>query len=184
MQRFNRLQNRICTIYITSYNQKVMKTIEIAAKISIFDEIELTNSQKKVIEAAKQATTGAYAPYSHFHVGAACLLDNGEIISGSNQENAAYPNGICAERTTLFYALAKYPEAKVLKLAVVACDDKGIFTTDIAAPCGACRQVIYETECRSNGQIEILLPTESNGTYVFRSIKDLLPFAFGPTNLI
>ncbi len=161
-----------------------MKTIEIAAKISIFDDIELTNSQKKVIEAAKQATKGAYAPYSHFHVGAACLLDNGEIISGSNQENAAYPSGICAERTTIFYALAKYPDAKVHKLAVVACDDQGNYSPDIAAPCGACRQVIYETECRSNGPIEILLPTNSNGTYVFKSIKDLLPFGFGPTNLI
>lgn len=166
------------------YSTIDMKTKEIAAKISIFDEIELSEEQKNVIEAAKRATTGSYAPYSHFKVGAACLLDNGEIISGSNQENAAYPSGICAERTTLFYAMAKYPEAKVLKLAVVACDDEGVFTDDIAAPCGACRQVIYETECRSKGPIEILLPTAKEGVYVFESIKILLPFGFGPENLI
>lgn len=161
-----------------------MKTIEIAAKINILDDIELTNSQKNVINAAKKATSGSYAPYSHFKVGAACLLDNGEIISGSNQENAAYPSGLCAERTTLFYAMAKYPNAKVLKLAVVACDDKGNFSEDIASPCGACRQVIFETECRSKGPIEIILPTASNGNYIFKSIKDLLPFGFGPGNLI
>lgn len=161
-----------------------MKTKEIAAKIHIFDEIELSEEQKNVIEAAKRASAGAYAPYSHFRVGAACLLDNGEIVSGSNQENAAYPSGICAERTTLFYAMAKYPEAKVLKLAVVACDDQGVFTDKIAAPCGACRQVIYETECRSKGPIEILLPTANDGVFVFESIKILLPFGFGPENLI
>lgn len=161
-----------------------MKTIEIAAKIQIFDDIELTREQKNVIEAAKNATSGSYAPYSRFHVGAACLLDNGEIISGSNQENAAYPSGICAERTTLFYAMAKHPNAKVLKLAVVACDDDGIFTEEVAAPCGACRQVINETECRSGGPIEIILPTAKKGNYVFKSIKDLLPFSFGPEYLI
>lgn len=161
-----------------------MKTIEIAAKISILDEKELTTSQKNVVDAAKKTSINAYAPYSHFHVGAACLLDNGEIICGSNQENAAYPSGICAERTTLFYAMSKYPSAKVLKLAVVASDDQGNFTEDIAAPCGACRQVIFETECRSKGDIEILLPSKNEGIYVFQSIKDLLPFAFGPTNLI
>lgn len=161
-----------------------MKTIEIAAKISILDEKELTNSQKNVIDAAKKASINAYAPYSNFHVGAACLLDNGEIISGSNQENAAYPSGICAERTTLFYAMSLYPKAKVLKLAVVACDKNGELKEGIAAPCGACRQVIYETECRSSGDIEILLPSKNEGIYVFKTIKDLLPFAFGPTNLI
>ncbi len=161
-----------------------MKTKEIAAKIHIFDEIELSETQKNVIDAAKRATSGAYAPYSHFKVGAACLLDNGEIISGSNQENAAYPSGICAERTTLFYAMAKYPEARVLKLVVIACDNQGVFTDSIAAPCGACRQVIYETECRSHSPIEILLPSAKEGIYVFNSIKELLPFGFGPGNLI
>ena len=161
-----------------------MKTIEIAAKIQIFDDIELSKEQKNVIEAAKKATSGSYAPYSHFHVGAACLLDNGEIISGSNQENAAYPSGICAERTTLFYAMAKYPNAKVKKLAVVACDDNGVMTEKISAPCGACRQVIYETECRSGGPIEIILPTANDGNYIFKSTKDLLPFGFGPDFLI
>ncbi len=161
-----------------------MKTFEIAAKISIFDELELTEEQKNVVEAAKKATAGSYAPYSRFHVGAACLLNNGKIITGSNQENAAYPSGICAERTTLFHAMHQYPNAKVLKLAVVACDDNGQFLEEMAAPCGACRQVIYETECRSKGPIEILLPTAKNGIYVAKSIKDLLPFAFGPDNLI
>lgn len=154
-----------------------MKTIEIAAKIHILNESELTTEQKNVIEAAKNATYRSYSPYSQYKVGAACLLDNGEIIEGSNQENAAYPSGICAERTALFYALSRYPEAKVRKLCIVSRTQTGEFSRGICAPCGACRQVILETEYRSGAPIEILLPCEE-GIYCINGISTLLPFGF------
>jgi len=154
-----------------------MKTLEIAAKIQIFDENELNSEQKNVIEAAKNATFRSYSPYSQYKVGAACLLDNGEIIEGSNQENAAYPSGICAERTCLFYALSRYPDAKVKMLCIVGRNQSGEFTTGVCAPCGACRQVILETEYRSGAPIEILLPSKE-GIYCFNGISTLLPFGF------
>lgn len=109
-----------------------------------------------MVDCAKEASTRAYAPYSCFSVGAAALLDNGEIIEGSNQENAAYPSGICAERTTLFYAGARYPDSAVRKLAIAAMKD-GAYIALPTAPCGACRQVILETENRYDSPIEILL---------------------------
>lgn len=154
-----------------------MKTLEIAAKIHILDETELTLEQKNVMEAAKSATLRSYSPYSQFKVGAACLLDNGEIVSGSNQENAAYPSGLCAERVTLFYAQSRYPEARVLKLCIVGRDSSGQFTKGVCAPCGGCRQVILEAEYRSGGPIEVLLPCEE-GIYVINGISTLLPFGF------
>jgi len=154
-----------------------MKTLEIAAKIQIFDENELTIEQKNVIEAAKSATFRSYSPYSQYKVGAACLLDNGEIVTGSNQENAAYPSGICAERTCLFYALSRYPDAKVLKLCIVGRTQTGEFSKGVCAPCGACRQVILESEYRSGAPIEILLPSQE-GIYCFNGISTLLPFGF------
>lgn len=160
-----------------SITNSPMKTIEIGAKIQILDETELTISQKNVIEAAKSASFRSYSPYSQFKVGAACLLDNGEIITGSNQENAAYPSGLCAERTALFYALSRYPDAKVEKLCIVGRTQTGKFTQGVCAPCGACRQVILETEYRSKGPIEILLPS-ADGIYRINGISTLLPFGF------
>lgn len=154
-----------------------MKTLEIAAKIQILDETELTITQKNVIEAAKSATYRSYSPYSQYKVGAACLLDNGEIVEGSNQENAAYPSGICAERTALFYALSRYPEAKVKMLCIVGRTQSGVWTQKPCAPCGACRQVILETEYRSGAPIEILLPSQE-GIYRINGISTLLPFGF------
>ncbi|MBQ0056631.1 MAG: cytidine deaminase [Bacteroidales bacterium] len=159
-----------------------MKTLEIGAKIQICSQTELTLEQKNVVEAAKKATLTSYSPYSHFQVGAAVLLDNGEIISGSNQENAAYPSGLCAERTTIFYAHAKYPEAKILKLAVAA-RTNGEITKDICAPCGACRQVICESEYRAGAPIEIMLCSKEE-TYVINGINALLPFGFNYDNLM
>ena len=158
-----------------------MKTIEIAAKIRICSHIELTNEQKSVVEAAKKATSGSYSPYSHFKVGAALLLDNGQIITGSNQENAAYPSGLCAERTALFYAGANYPDVPVRKLAIISRQGDD-FGTQICSPCGACRQVICETEARSGAPIEILL-CSADQVYIFDGIEGLLPFGFGPKSL-
>ena len=154
-----------------------MKTLEIAAKIRILDESELTFEQKNVIEAAKSATLRSYSPYSHYKVGAACLLDNGEIITGSNQENAAYPSGLCAERTAVFYAQSRYPEARILKLCIIGKTATDVFSKEVCAPCGACRQVILEAEYRCGAPIEILLPSQ-NGIYVMNGISTLLPFGF------
>jgi cytidine deaminase len=97
-----------------------MKQLDIHTTIKIYSPDELSAEEQQLVEAAKEATTRSYAPYSHFHVGAAALLANGEIISGTNQENAAYPSGICAERTTLFYANSQYPEQAVKALAIAA----------------------------------------------------------------
>ncbi len=159
-----------------------MKTLEIAAKISILDETELTKDQKNVIEAAKSATMRSYSPYSHYKVGAACLLDNGEIVTGSNQENAAYPSGLCAERTAVFYAQSRYPEARILKLCIVGKNAAGNFSRDVCAPCGACRQVILEAEYRNGAPIEILLPSQ-HGIHVISGISTLLPFGFSYDNV-
>ncbi len=159
-----------------------MKTIEIGAKIRICSHIELTNEQKSVVEAAKKATSGSYSPYSHFKVGAAVLLDNGEIISGANQENAAYPSGLCAERTAIFYAGAKYPDVPIRKLAIISRQGEE-FGKKICSPCGACRQVICESEYRAGAPIEILLCSATE-VYIFDSIDALLPFGFSGKDLL
>ena len=142
---------------------------------------ELTAADRQLIDAAKAATQRSYAPYSHFHVGAAALLADGTVVTGTNQENAAYPSGLCAERTTLFYAGAQYPNNAVTMLAIAA--RKGDhFTAVPTAPCGACRQVILETEHRYGKPIEILLYGEEK-TYIITSIESLLPLCFGKTDL-
>jgi cytidine deaminase len=158
-----------------------MDQIEIAAKIKICSYNELTEEQKVVVDAARDATLRSYAPYSHYSVGAAAALDNGEIVSGSNQENAAYPSGLCAERTTLFYAGSRFPEARVLRLAITA-RSNGELTEEMCAPCGACRQVILETEERGGQPIEILMCSRDK-FYIAEGIRTLLPFAFGIDNL-
>jgi cytidine deaminase len=158
-----------------------MKNIDIVTNIAVCDYNELNEAQKKLIEHAKEASMRAYAPYSQFNVGAAALLDNGEIVCGSNQENAAYPSGTCAERTTLFYAGAQYPDNAVAMLAIAARKGEH-FTATPTAPCGACRQVILETEHRYGKPIEILLYGEEK-TYIITSIESLLPLCFGKTDL-
>ena len=138
---------------------------------------ELTDSDKRLIEAAKEATKRSYAPYSHFHVGAAAMLDDGTIVTGSNQENAAYPSGLCAERTTLFHAGSEYPDKAVTTLAIAASNSEG-FTEQPVTPCGACRQVMLEAEQRYLRPIRMLM----YGTayiYETRGTKDLLPLSFG-----
>ncbi len=158
-----------------------MKKTDIVTNILICDYNELTDQQKKLVECAKETSLKAYAPYSQFRVGAAALLDNGEIVSGSNQENAAYPSGTCAERTTLFYAGAQYPQNAVTKLAIAAYKGND-FTATPTAPCGACRQVILETEHRYETPIEIILYGKEK-TYIITSIESLLPLCFGKTDL-
>lgn len=158
-----------------------MKKTDIVTNILICEYNELNETQKKLVDRAKEACLKAYAPYSHFNVGAAALLDNGQIVTGSNQENAAYPSGTCAERTTLFYAGAQYPDNAVTMLAIAA--HKGDdFTAMPTAPCGACRQVILETEHRYNTPMEIILYGREK-SYIITSIESLLPLCFGKTDL-
>lgn len=158
-----------------------MKNIDIVTNIVVCDYNELNEMQKNLVDQAKNACKRAYAPYSRFNVGAAAMLDNGTIVAGNNQENAAYPSGTCAERTTLFYAGAQYPDNAVTKLAIAAYKDNA-YTKTPTAPCGACRQVILETEHRYGTPIEIILYGEEK-TYIITSIESLLPLCFGKTDL-
>ena len=159
-----------------------MKQLDIHTTIKIYSPDELSAEEQQLVEVAKKATTRSYAPYSHFHVGAAALLDNGEIISGTNQENAAYPSGICAERTTLFYANSQHPQQAVKALAIAARTSEGHWTETPISPCGACRQVMTETENRFGKPMKVLL-CSAQEVFVIESAKDLLPVSFGSEDL-
>ena len=159
-----------------------MKEYQLTAKMRSYQWNELSAEQQALIQVAKDQTNRSYCPYSHFHVGAAALLGNGEIIRGCNQENAAYPSGLCAERSALFAAGAQYPDQPVKRLAI-ACFTSGHFTKEPGSPCGACRQVMTETEHRYGGKMEVLLYGEDE-TYVFDSAADLLPLVFVKENLL
>jgi cytidine deaminase len=136
----------------------------------------LSDKDIELIEKAKEASKNAYAPYSKFHVGAALLLDNGEIILGSNQENAAYPSGICAERTALYYAGSRYPDAAVKCIAITAGNEEGFVRLPIS-PCGSCRQVIIEAQQRHDSKIKIIM-YGNEMTRIVENAYDLLPFPF------
>ena len=153
-----------------------MKNFNITAKIQICSYDELPPEEKNLIDCAKEACSRAYAPYSQFQVGAAVLLANGEVVTGSNQENVAFPSGLCAERTVLFYANSQYPEQAVRSLAIAAYT-QGDFVDKPISPCGACRQVILETEMRYRSPVRIFLYGKSE-IYIVEGIKDLLPLAF------
>jgi cytidine deaminase len=153
-----------------------MKNLNISAKVRICIYEELNQNEKKLIDEAKEATKRAYAPYSRFQVGAAVLLSNKEIITGNNQENAAYPSGLCAERTTLFYANSRFPDKTVEAIAVAAYTNND-FTDNPITPCGACRQVILETQNRYKHPVRILLYGKKT-IYLIEKISDLLPLSF------
>lgn len=150
-------------------------------RIQVFRPEELPEEDRELIQAARAAAQNSYSPYSHFAVGAALRLDNGCIVSGSNQENAAYPSGMCAERTALFYAGARYPGHCVTTLAIAARHPKG-WTSAPVPPCGACRQVMLETEQRSGRPMRLLL-SGSEQVYVIAGIRQLLPLQFGQSFL-
>ncbi len=153
-----------------------MEELTLKSTITVAQYEELNKEDKELIDAAKKMTGNSYAPYSKFKVGAALRLANGKIVTGSNQENAAYPSGLCAERTTLFFANSQYPDQAVTDLAIAAQSDDE-FTDSPCPPCGACRQVIKETEDRYNQSIRILLYGEK-AIYIIKGIKDLLPLQF------
>ena len=151
------------------------KRIEISYKICAINELD--TQEKCLMEAAIEATRRSYAPYSHFHVGAAVLLENDVIVTGTNQENVAYPSGLCAERTALFYANSQYPDMAIKALAIAACYENGTPSATIISPCGACRQVMLETEKRFGKPMKILL-CGSEEVYIVEGVTQLLPFAF------
>ena len=134
-----------------------MKDLEFKTTILLAQMKELTVTEQTLLQKAIESTHHSYAPYSHFHVGAALLLGNGEIVLGCNQENASFPAGICAERSAIFAAGAKYPDEPVVMLAIAARNSLGELLDDPISPCGICRQVILETESRFNQPIRILL---------------------------
>ena len=153
-----------------------MKDLTITATNGVYQLNELNTADQELLQAAIEATNRSYAPYSKFSVGAAALLANGIVITGTNQENAAYPSGLCAERTTLFYANSQYPDQAVVTLAIAARTEADFITVPIP-PCGACRQVILETEKRYNCPIRILLYGKEC-IYEVKGIGDLLPLSF------
>ena len=154
-----------------------MKELALKTTIYVADFSELTDQERELIEQAKASTYNSYAPYSHFHVGAAVLLKNGIIIPGCNQENAAFPSGICAERSALFAAGAQYPDQPVMMLAIAARNGKGEFQAEPVSPCGPCRQVLIETETRFKQPVRILL-YGTNRVFVMDGIKELMPLSF------
>lgn len=153
-----------------------MKKKQLTIPVDVCTYDELTDIERTLIDLAKQATTTSYAPYSHFNVGAAILLDNDELVVGSNQENAAYPSGTCAERTAMFYANSRYPDSRPVIMAIASYSN-GAFTPFSISPCGACRQVLIEAEHRFDCDISILLYGDE-AIYRLRSAKDLMPLAF------
>lgn len=153
-----------------------MKEIEIKSLFRVYDMNELSQSDRELVSAAMEATKGSYAPYSKFRVGAAARLANGLVFTGANQENAAYPSGLCAERTTLFAANAQYPDQPVLALAIAARKGNRFMPTPIS-PCGACRQVISGVEDRFGHPVRILL-YGTEGIYECNGIDALLPLRF------
>lgn len=154
-----------------------MKSLTLKTVISICSYEELTEEDRQLVDAAKEATNRSYVPYSHFRVGAAARLVDGSVITGNNQENAAYPSGLCAERTTLFYAGAQYPELAVDALAIAARTEDEFLKAPIP-PCGGCRQVMLETEKRSNHPLRVIL-YGTKEIYVLRGVDTLLPLSFG-----
>ncbi|MFA6894538.1 MAG: cytidine deaminase [Bacteroidales bacterium] len=137
---------------------------------------KLEKSDEELLEKAIEACKSSYAPYSKFNVGASVRMSNGKIVSASNQENAAYPSGLCAERVTAFYASAKYPDECILEIAIVA-SVEGKLLPEPTYPCGACRQVLAEYENKGKGKIKVILGSAGK-IEVFSDISSLMPFIF------
>lgn len=157
-----------------------MKEIKLETKLAVYPLNEVPEEEQSLMRAAVKATQQAYAPYSKFHVGAAALLADGTIVTGSNQENAAYPSGLCAERVALFHAGHQYPDVPVVALAIAAAT--GGRQVESISPCGACRQVLLETEQRYGRPMKVLLCGISE-VLVAPSAASLLPLCFGKDDL-
>lgn len=155
-----------------------MKEVKIESTLYVFDSLEeVPEDIQSLMEQAIDAREKAYSPYSKFNVGAALFLENGEVITGNNQENASYPSGLCAERTAIYYAGAQFPNIKILKMAITAGSQIKI-TSNPIPPCGACRQAIAEYEVKQESPIEIYFMGETGKVIKSNSLANLLPLVF------
>jgi cytidine deaminase len=159
-----------------------MKQISINTTILVLSKKELSQEETSLMLLAFEARSKAYAPYSKFTVGTAILLDNGEVIQGSNQENAAYPSGLCAERVAIFYAGATFPNAKIVKMFITASPQDRDLEEPIP-PCGSCRQAIAEYEFKQDTPIAIFFMGAKGDIYKSESLKNLLPLVFDKNHL-
>jgi cytidine deaminase len=159
-----------------------MKRRELRISVCEYDAVvELPEADQKLLLRAREASKKAYAPYSKFHVGAAVELENGETITGSNQENVDFTDGLCAERVALFYANSTFPESSIKSIAISARNEKGL-VDETVQPCGSCRQVMVETEARYKKRMRIILDGKKK-IMVLEGASNLLPFAFNPSAL-
>jgi cytidine deaminase len=155
-----------------------MQKLQLTTQYTLYEnKAELDGTSQELMGAAIEARKKAYAPYSNFSVGAAILLDNGNIVTGNNQENAAYPSGLCAERVAIYSAGALYPNNNILKIAISASSSRKEVVKPVA-PCGACRQAIAEYEMKQTTPIEIFFMGETGEIIKVNSLKDILPLAF------
>lgn len=154
-----------------------MKKLDITVPVTVVSYDELSPEDRHLVDLAREATHRSYAPYSKFCVGAAILLSNGEIVTGANQENAAFPSGTCAERTACYYAHARYPEAKFETIAIAARGTDGLEIVNPVAPCGACRQALLEYETLAGKNVKVIL-VGRNDIYILPSVASTLPLAF------
>ncbi len=162
---------------------KIVEKQKISFELTVYNsKEELLTDEESLMSYAVKAREDAYAPYSNFNVGAAILLENGEIVIGSNQENAAYPSGLCAERVAVFYAGAKYPGVAIKKIAVTAASENGKVETPVP-PCGSCRQSLLEYENQQKEPIVLILMGENGKVMRCTSISDILPLAFNKSYL-
>ena len=155
-----------------------MKKVEIKTEITVFNSTqELPKDVQRIMQLAQNIKETAYAPYSKFKVGCAMLLEDDIVVTGNNQENAAYPSGMCAERVAIWNASSQYPNKKLLKIVIAASSSSQVLTEPVA-PCGACRQTLSEYELKQEGKIEVFFMGEKGKIIKTNSVLDLLPIAF------
>jgi len=160
------------------FNYRTLKKLEYKTTILEFNSVEeLPENDKKLMDMAMEAVKNAYAPYSKFCVGAALLLENGIYVKGNNQENVAYPSGLCAERVAAFSASSQYPGVAILSIAITAKSDSFIVDKPIS-PCGSCRQVLAEYEHKQGKPIRIILSGAKGKVLVVEKVEDILPLSF------
>ncbi|WP_417886488.1 cytidine deaminase [Zunongwangia sp.] len=160
-----------------------MKEINFSAVLKVYDSIEeLPEDVQNLVKEAISARNNAYAPYSRFKVGAALLTEDNDVVIGSNQENASYPSGLCAERTAIYYAGARFPE-KVIKTIVITAKASDKILTSPIPPCGACRQALVEYEVKQQSPVAVYFMGEEGQIYKVNSVRDLLPFIFDKASL-
>lgn len=155
-----------------------MKIKNIQVSVEVYDSpAALPPADLQLLELAEKSISTAYAPYSHYRVGAALRLSNGEIVTGNNQENAAYPSGLCAERVAIFYAKSKFPD-KIIEAIAISARSEDFIIHEAVSPCGACRQVMAEYQIQQGNSIRVIMKGEKGPVHAVNAIDDLLPLLF------